>query len=41
LPINADFRSRLTCLFHTQFSPRADRFFPVFSGIDRRNMGAN
>jgi hypothetical protein len=36
----ADFRSHLTCLFRTQFSPRSGRFFPVFSGFGRREMGA-
>ena len=36
----ADFRGRLTCLFDTQFSPRSGQFFPVFSAIERRNLGA-
>src|SRR5271165_7068370 len=36
----ADFRGRLTCLLHTQFSPRTGRFFPVFSAFEGRDMSA-
>src|SRR5271157_5197119 len=38
--VNADFRGRLTCLFHTQFPPRTVRFFLVFLAFERRDMGA-
>ena len=31
---SADFRGRLTCLFHTQFSPRTGRFFPGFLAFE-------
>lgn len=37
---NADFRGRLTCLFPTQFQPEMSRFLPVFSAVDRRDLGA-
>src|SRR5271157_1028533 len=37
---SADFRGRLTCLFHTQFPPRTVRFFLVFLAFERRDMGA-
>jgi hypothetical protein len=40
LTMNADFRRRLTCLFHTQFAPRNDWFFPVFWAVEGRGMGA-
>ena len=36
----ADFRGRLTCLLHTQFSPQTGRFFPVFSAFEGRDMSA-
>ena len=39
-PLFADFRGRLTCLFHTQFPPRTVRFFLVFLAFERRDMGA-
>ena len=38
--LNADFRRGVTCLIYTQFSPRAGRFFPVFSAIERLDLGA-
>jgi hypothetical protein len=38
--INALFRGRLTCLFHTQFPPLAGRFFAGFLAFDGRVMGA-
>jgi hypothetical protein len=35
----ADFRGRLTCLIHTQFSPWTGQFFPVSSAFDRFDLG--
>jgi YcxB-like protein len=36
----ADFRSRSTCLFCTQFASRTGRFFPVFSASEGRDVSA-
>jgi len=41
LPMNADFRGRLTCLFHTQLPPQPRLFSPVFLAFEGRDMGAN